>query len=471
MAALKELSGGTVFWCALMLLLLFGDAAPTGNTKTTTLFVHTTSGAVWGTPLIQSKTVFVNSYDRSITALDRDTGKVSWTKLASNSDRANMVLHAKGLVDVTLSGTVTMRSTATGATIWEHQRKSMTWVFSPVAFQDFIFVPSRNDDIVVLSASTGEEIASVPSSSGVWGTPLLLDSGDNSPVLVTCKTADAMVRAFAFHSNGSKSNPLKYDKVLWNFDAVPTATHYKQRQHAWVFGGPVACQWNRTQTAVIFGSNDRVVRAVDSKTGVLLWAVKVQGKISSTPVVAYCSVDGAATPFPVISTENGDLICFGSTGKIRWQTSIRQSVPSIVSASILNNIVVLGGSRGIVVGVDGADGKVVFQFEVSGCSIRSSCGLSRDGADLIVVCGCADGKVTATRVHNIPQSQVLPSHVDKGVALPASKFLPAIVEGIESASKEPQLPSRSPLIIAAVLAVVGCICVFAKQQQSHKTKN
>lgn len=445
----------------LLLCAVSIDAAPT----ITTLYTISTARPVWGKPTFHENVLIVNSYDRTIRCVQKMSGVEIWQKTSENSLRGDLVLDTahNAVIDVSLSGAVTQRDISTGATKWVHQRKSYTWVFSPLLSGKHLFVPMRNDDLVILDTATGKELAQWPSTSGVWSAPLLLPptANEGTARLVAAITASAFVLSGTFAaSNASVGLPS------WKFDLVPSATHYKQRMHAWIFGSPVFCQ-TEARPQVIFGASDRTLRSLRPDDGTLLWSLKLSGKVSSSPV----TVEVSGQQFPVVLTENGDIVCVNGLGRIRWQTSLRQTPFSNVGLTVLGNIVVGGSSRGLVLGIDGTTGDLLFQWTISQCGVRASPGLQKiSDSSLLVAIGCDDGKVHVARVDGVRIAAQALKLVNTALSSELT-VLKVLSSAVNPATQDPavQPPTAIPLV---VLALASCVSVagFYLRRHHKRTK-
>jgi outer membrane protein assembly factor BamB len=456
--------------CAILALLILFTVT-TAETHVSLLYSVKTGGAIWGTPAFFRGKLFFASYDRNVYAVDANNGGKIWTALAENSIRGSLCVDTtmNGVVAATLSGSITMRDADTGRILWSQQRKSFTWTFSPVCVAGHTFVPMRNDDLVVYSSQNGEEKISLKSSSGVWSAPLVLQNAstpDKVQVIVAI-TADASVSS-AFLQLEGPSTVLSESR--WKYDVVPGATHYKQKLHAWIFGSPCVCM-RKEGSVVVFGSNDKVVRAVDSITGKLVWTSRVGGKVSSTPV----SVRGSVTHPVVVATEGGDVVGLSEVdGTVLWKLSLHQPIGSIVGPSTLGSIVVVGGLRGRVVGIDGVSGSLLFQTDIPQCSVRANPGLRLEVSALLVAIGCENGALNVFKVENIGAALVAPV-----VEIPIK---PSVLRDVNHAltheswrdvdTTTPPTPhfTFTSILIAAVLCSLCGYMLLLRRNQLHKEK-
>jgi outer membrane protein assembly factor BamB len=445
---------------ALMIILCYAEA------PVQSFFSVKTGGAIWGSPIFYRGKLMFASYDRNVHVVDAKTGSKIWSAMSDNSVRAGLALNlqSNSVVDATLSGAITMRDLNTGNVLWKHQRKSYTWTFTPICVGDFTFVPMRNDDLIVLSNKDGSELATLRQSSGVWSAPLIIrnSSRGNELQLLVTVTADASVVSTIFSSGTFVENSR------WKYDVVPHATHYKQKLHAWIFGSPCLCLFDGT-SVIVFGGNDRVVRAVDASSGKELWTSRVSGKISSAPVAV--ASPSAAITYPVVATESGDVVCLGTSGNIRWQFSLRQSIGSIVGPSVVGGVVVIGGTRGRLVGLDGASGRQLFQTDVANCNIRSSPGLLLEGATLTIAIGCDSGILQTLKVENVQfASSALAGFAKPSVLRDITRALTR--EAVSPQSVDVGPPQIvTPIAITAVLCAVSGLVLLWRRNHLRKTKS
>lgn len=424
-----------------------------------------TGGAIWGTPIFYRSKLMFASYDRNVFIVDAKTGSKIWSSSSENSIRAGLALcpQSNSVVDATLSGAITMRDLNSGNVLWKQQRKSYTWTFTPMCVDDFTIVPMRNDDLVVLSNKDGSELASLRQSSGVWSSPLVIQnsSRDTLQILVAV-TADASVVSSVFASGAF------VETSRWKYDVVPHATHYKQKLHAWIFGSPCLCLFDGI-SAIVFGGNDRVVRAVSALNGKELWTARVGGKISSA-AVAVPSPSSAVT-YPVVATESGDVVCLGISGNIRWQYSLRQPIGSIVGPSVLGNVVVIGGMRGRLIGLDGTTGKQLFLIDLPNCNIRSSPGLYLEHATLTIAVGCDNGLLQTLKVENMQSAATTSSFPKQSLFREITQALKQEAISRKTVDVGPPQITATPIVITAVMCAISGLVLLWRRNHLRKTKS
>lgn len=383
------------------------DVPPPSIHSATVLWKTLLKGSVWSTPQwghsdATGSVLLVGSYDSTVQAFRADTGALLWRVQSNNSVRANLVVDSQRetVLDATLSGGVTMRRIADGSVVWRHQRPSHTWLFSPVLVTGgamYVF-PSRNDDMFALYAVNGSEapgICQVTGTSGVWNSPVVVASVDSFLVYFDI-TASAIMQALEV------SNDWHSAKKRWVHDFVPTARHWKQKQHAWIFGSPAVCPTGqRDESVVIAGSNDRTVRAATALSGEEVWRVGVSGKVSSSPL---CSGPESAsqTPLVFVLTESGAVVALKTTdGSEAWKVSIGDNVPSSIDPARMDHVIVVGSQHGKLCGLHTDSGSKLFELQLPGCDIRSAPGLVKRGRDLHIAVGCTSGEVFAVRVSEL----------------------------------------------------------------------
>lgn len=159
---------------------------------------------------------------------------------------------------------------------------------------------------------------------------------------------------------------------------------------------------------VFSGAMDGYIRAIDGKTGALVWSYNAKQWIWSSPAVS--DLDGDGTLEVVVASDPGTywpgdgtgvLYCLdAATGQLKWQRNMSGRVRASPALADVDKDgireVLIGGGNGSFYAFSGDTGEVEWSYKTGG-EIASSAAvgdLDADG-DLEIVFGSADGNVYA----------------------------------------------------------------------------
>jgi outer membrane protein assembly factor BamB len=157
------------------------------------------AGAVYSSPAVANRVVYVGSMDGDVYALDASTGALLWTySTGSQSEVTSSPAVANGVVYVG-SGTYSYPSyvfalnASTGALLWSYLTGN--WVFSsPAVVNGVVYVGSYDGNVYALNATTGSLVWSYTTGSDVEDSPAVADgvlyvgSDDHNVYALNAKT-------------------------------------------------------------------------------------------------------------------------------------------------------------------------------------------------------------------------------------------------------------------------------------------
>ncbi|MDQ0465498.1 outer membrane protein assembly factor BamB [Caulobacter ginsengisoli] len=171
---------------------------------------------------------------------------------------------------------------------------------------------------------------------------------------------------------------------------VPTAASFKAVRFAFRTGGPIRGGPTLSGGAVLVGSADGNLYALDARTGAELWRTPAGAGIGSTPAVA----DGLVY---VTTRRNRLLAVSAAAGKVRWSRDLGADLGSrglwdyyTSSPILLDGVLYVGSGDGGVYAFDARSGRPIWRHD-AGARVRSAPAVT----EAMVVFGAMNGHVTA----------------------------------------------------------------------------
>ena len=125
---------------------------------------------------------------------------------------------------------------------------------------------------------------------------------------------------------------------------------YSFRDSASVFAGLVLYK----KDILIYGTSEGSVKALDLKTGKILWRNKFEGPIYSNPALYKKTV--------IVGTSDGRLTGIDAeNGKLIWQNNFK--VPFLAEGIVENNSFYIGCGDSVFVKIDPGTGKIIWKFK------------------------------------------------------------------------------------------------------------
>ncbi len=289
-------------------------------------------------------------------------------------------------------------------------------VASPVLTASLVLCATADGRVVFLERAGGRVIhelplgAAVESSPALAGTTLFVGTDDGSLVAV-----DVVKGTVAFRAKLGqlvRSSPLpRGERVLVGLveprgAGAVVAVDAGSGKLAWrratsaVFSSPALAG-----SAVLVGSDDGNVHALDAATGAVQWSSKLSGKVRATPAVA---ADRA-----VVGDFAGRVAAVNAAdGTLAWSAEIGHPVYS--SACLAAGLALVGCNEGHLHALDLATGALRFELPLRGPVVGSA---AASGERFLVGSTAGDLHLIDAAGHEIAQTRVSPAGIQSSPAL------------------------------------------------------
>jgi eukaryotic-like serine/threonine-protein kinase len=283
------------------------------------LWSFQTEGAVWGSPLIFKKAIYVGSDDFQLYALNKNSGEAIWTFKTNGAIRSKpaVVQTASGdlLIFTSDDGYLYALEIANGKQMWRtHIGNETEWETrekiggetsplgydylqsSPVFDNGRIFIGSSDGNIYSLQADNGQVVWKYPTETKVRATPTIADgivyigSWDKSMYALDAETGTlrwevpigGQVQTSALvHDNMVYTASRKASVVALDIATGLLIWEFSYGRNMWVESSPVLVE----TTLYIGSSGSKVVYGLDSQTGEVRLRHSILAFCWSTPVV------------------------------------------------------------------------------------------------------------------------------------------------------------------------------------------
>lgn len=318
----------------------------------------------FGSPVIDSDTVYLSSLSGVVSAMDRWTGEPRWsldvgTSLNGTPAVADGVVYtARG----TTPGLVALRA-VDGTVVWESDLGGQVAMFgAPTVVGDTVYLatgPGGPGSLVALDVATGEQRWSTLVGSDVFFGPAVGEG-----VAVVAGNGDGVVTAVDVGTG----------EVLWTHEDAEGSITMPTIADGLVFLGTT------TDEDVTSGS----VYALDLFTGEQVWRVDGQGDTQGGGGVVYDDV------LIVPSHSAGAVVAYDrATGERVWHHFVGTAVTS--SVAVTEGGLVFGGSQdGRAWALDASSGRLLWEQDLPAAVVSATA-----VADGLVVVAARDGSVHA----------------------------------------------------------------------------
>jgi outer membrane protein assembly factor BamB len=231
------------------------DLSPATVPNLTLKWSYMTGASVWSSPAVADGIVYIGSDDRSVYALDADTGAVVWSKQTRGKVRSPPAV-VKGVVYVGSEDHKVYALNATsGQTVWRTALNGEIELSSPLVANDMVYVGSLDGHLYALDQATG---------AIVWKTKLWAVRGSAAFAGDTIYVGSYKSKVFALNADTGAT--------VWTY-----ATGARVRNTPTLSGG-----------LVYVGADDYKLYALSASSGKLKWETDPLpglGIVRSTPAV------------------------------------------------------------------------------------------------------------------------------------------------------------------------------------------
>ena len=257
--------------------------------------------------------IFVGNSRGTLYALNAETGAQEWTfeTRGTIDSSPNIDAETKRVIVGSQSNSLFALEAATGTLVWEYDSGDMIQCF-PSIIGRHCFVAGCDGYLHVINLDTGERVSRIPLESPTGSTPV--PAGD-----------------FVFV--GTEGNEFlginwKEEKVVWRFEMSRGAR------------SPVAYR----DGTLIFGGMDRIVYALNAKTGEERWRYVTRGRIEAGAVIVgdKVYVPSMDSSLYVLDFQTGRLI-----------ESIELTGRLSTSPAVVANRIVIATDEGVLTSLQG----------------------------------------------------------------------------------------------------------------------
>lgn len=328
-------------------------------------------GPIRSTAVVFEGTVYVGSDNGEVRALDRKTGRMTWTFRADGAVASRPAVLPNLVFFAAKTGSVYAVNRLNGKEVWRFSSNAIGlyrggwdyFVSSPVVAGDLLIFGSGDNFIYALKWETGVLAWKFDTGAVVRATPAV----DNKKGVIYCGTMNGELYALN----------VKSGKVKWKFKTAGNKYFPKGE----LLFEPLV--YNNT---VYVGSRDASLYAVNASDGSLRWKVTdAKGAWYTTAAVSGNTVFAASSDGHYVQALDP------ATGKEKWKFYAGDLIFS--TPVVFDGILYVGSFDGKVYAVDAGTGGLVWQFKLGGDVLGSPL---VDG-DILMI-GCDDGNFYAIRI-------------------------------------------------------------------------
>lgn len=265
------------------------------------------------TPLVTEKMIYIGDEDGVLHAIDRTTGKKSWI-FATGAEIAGCVAQYEDKLLLASHDSYLYCLTLEGAEVWKFQTDDRINC-SPAIASTYTFLAGCDEHLRVIDLQTGKEFRDMPLESPLIGSPATIDDllyvGTHAGEIVCADWRKgefvwryAGQRKMPFHASAAVTEELV---ILGGHDKIVHAVDRKTGEGKWTFptNARIECSASVVENRVFVGSADKNIYGLDLQTGKEVWKYNA-GK----PINAGIAI-GEKHLVVGEDQQNGRLLCFG----------------------------------------------------------------------------------------------------------------------------------------------------------------
>ena len=285
-----------------------------------TLWSKSTKFSFSATPLIESKVVYIGTYDGYLTAFDAVNGTLKWKTYIGSTVLAQAEYNNNTVFVHSNNDTLTAIDAANGKILWSYQDKIPTIIIQadskPVISEDGnVIFGNDNGVISVISTAKGEKL---------WSYPVAVPTGANAVSRMVDITSTPLLDGDTIYvmpySGKTKALDISSNQQLWQRDYQGYRDMAQDDLHIYLV------------------TNESKVVSLNKMTGRTYWVQKkLMGRTVSAPAVLngkYLVVGDFAGYIHFMDTETGELL-----GRTKITGSAINAAPAIYNNSAIVNTV------------------------------------------------------------------------------------------------------------------------------------
>jgi outer membrane protein assembly factor BamB len=258
-------------------------------------------------PAVAGETVFIGDSAGVVHAVRTRDGSGLWTFKTQQEIKSSPVVVGAIVLIGSYDGFLYALETASGRLTWKFETDGPVHA-TPAVHNGVVFVAGCDESLRAFNVADGAELYRIPAGANTAASPVV--DGDRAYV----GTFNSEVLAF----------DLKAKTIVWR---------YENPDRQFPFYSSAALVGGR----VIVGSRDKLVHAIDAKTGKAAWTFTTQARVDSSPAVAGSRV--------YIGSSDGRLYGLNAaTGRKEWEFDA--GAPLTSSPAIASGRIVIGSTDG-----------------------------------------------------------------------------------------------------------------------------
>lgn len=327
---------------------LTGIAQATLPAKLRVLWTHEGGEAIESSAAIDNGTVYAGIGNGELHALDLATGKLKWKYKAGDLLGESSPAVADGVVYIgDLDGALHAVGTADGKKLWSMPTRGEIKA-SPVVVDGKVLIGSYDGTLYAADAKTGAVAWRVKTTAQVHATPSVVNGYAHitgcDGILRVIRVKDGVEAYTVKIGSYTGASPALEGTMAFfgTFDNQVIGVDMAKRAIVWRYEHPQR-KFPFYSTPAVFGGRiylggrDKMLHALDAKTGKPAWTFTSKARIDSSPAIA----DGRVW----FGSNDGNLYAVDlNSGKETW--SFTAGAPISASPAIANDRIVIGAQDG-----------------------------------------------------------------------------------------------------------------------------
>lgn len=334
--------------------LLTGVTAAALPEKLSVAWTYEAGESIESSAAIVDGTVYVGSQAAELVALELATGKLRWKYKTNGPIGESSPAVAGGTVYIgDLSGMVHAVEAATGRALWTFKTDSEIKA-SPIVIEGKVLIGSYDEHLYALHAATGALLWKVQAQGPVHSTAAVLDgvayvSGCDGQLRgVRIRDGQQVLQfdagAYTGASPALEHNAARRIAYFGTFENEVLAVDLAAQQRLWRYQHPDRKFPFYSSAAlaggmVVLGGRDKLVTALDARTGKALWTFATRARVDSSPAISGGRV--------YVGSSDGKLYVLDlKTG--RKLSEFEAGAPLSASPALAAGFLVIGSQDGVL---------------------------------------------------------------------------------------------------------------------------